>query len=182
MNAVILHQVLVHRDAVHEELYPGHLELGRQVAVNFLEGLGIPCAVVGRDADAEQDNRSAAGLACFDDGSEISARALGGEAAESVVAAELENDDSGLEALNSTVYAAGATLGCLPANAGVDDPMFVPLSLQPRLQQSGPGLVNVYAEAGAQAVAKHQNGGRFRAAGRDRNQKQKKGQQFSHVE
>lgn len=78
--------------------------------------------------------------------------------------------------------AAGAALGRVPANAGVHHPMFVPLFLQPGLQQSGPRLVNVNAVARAQAVAEHQNGWRFRTPRGDDKQKQEKGHKFSHVE
>lgn len=78
--------------------------------------------------------------------------------------------------------AAGAALSRVPANTGVHHLMFVPLSLQSGLQQSGPRLVNVNAEARAQAVTEHQNDWRFRAPRGHGKQKQEKGYQFSHVE
>jgi Tfp pilus assembly protein FimT len=40
--------------------------------------------------------------------------------------------------------------------------MFVPFGLKARLQQSGPGLVNVNAVTRTEAVAQHKDGGTIR--------------------
>ena len=59
--------------------------------------------------------------------------------------------------------------------------MFVPLVFETRLQQSDPGLVNLYAVARTQAIAKNEDGRRvvaFRMSGYQQNQQ---GKNYSHV-
>jgi hypothetical protein len=88
----------------------------------------------------------------------------------------------GGEVLECGPDAFGAAFRRLAADTGVDDPMFVPLSPEPRLQQSGPRLVNVHTVTCAQAVAEHQDSrhvGRMAAGGR---QQSNKDQKSTHVE
>lgn len=93
MNTVVLHQLLVCCDAVHEKLYPRNIEFTREFAKDILERLCIAGTIVSRYADAEKDNRGAAGFAAFDDQLEIASHALRGNPAQAIVAAQFENDD-----------------------------------------------------------------------------------------
>ena len=93
MNAVALHQIFVRCDTVHEKLYPRNIEFTRELAIDILERLCIAGTIVRGYADAEKDNRGAAGFAAFDDKPEIVSHALRGNPAQAVVAAQFENDD-----------------------------------------------------------------------------------------
>ena len=73
------------------------------------------------------------------------------------------------------IDSSGAALGGLTTDTGVDYAMFVTLISEPRLQQSGPGLVNVNTVARAQTVAEDQDSRSIRTVAVDGYQQQEKG-------
>jgi len=161
MNAVVLHQLLVERDAFHEKFDPQNARLISQFPVNIFEGAGVTRPVIGRNTDTEHDNGGAARPGGFDDGLQVGLHSIRGESAQTVVAAEFQDDQLGTEVLESAADPGGTTLRGLTTNTGVNDAMFVPLGLQPGLQQSRPRLVNIYSVAGAQTVTENQHSWRI---------------------
>ena len=77
--------------------------------------------------------------------------------AQAIVGAELEDHDAGLMQLQGAGQPLEAALGGLAADAGVDDLVPVPLSLQSLRKQSDPTLLRPEAVGGAQAVAEHKD-------------------------
>ena len=115
-----------------------------------------------------------------DDLVQIIAHRRGREAAQAIIAAELKNDKSGREHVDSLSNSGCAALSGVTANAGVNHSMFVPLFLQPGLQQSGPGLVNVNTKTGTEAVTKDQDSRRYGRVRLDAQQQQKQGNESTH--
>ncbi len=77
---------------------------------------------------------------------------LEGQAAEAVVAAELDDDDLGM-AREDELDAVEAVLGGVAADAGVDDVVVVALGVEEALEVVGIGLAEVGAVAGGERVA-----------------------------
>jgi len=156
MDAVTLHQFFVHRDSFHEKFDPRHLMRAGHVTEYLLEGIPVARSVVRRDANTEYDDGRARGFARADDFLEVGLHPFRRKSSEAIVAAEFQNDQGGIEGSECRFDTGSPSLSCFAADAGVNHTMFVPLSLQTGLQQSGPGLVNVYAVSRAQAVAEDQ--------------------------
>lgn len=152
MYAITLHQVFVERDTFHEKLDPRNIVLGCQIAEDLLECRAVAPTVVCWNLNSEHHDGRAGCFAFQDDVLKVVLHSIGRNAPKAVVTAELKNDKGRLERLQSLINAGGPTLGCFTANAGVNHTMFVPLLLEPQLQQCGPGLVNVYTVSGTQAI------------------------------
>ena len=93
-----------------------------------------------------------AGFEGADDLVEIGAGVFDAEAAETVVAAELDDDDCRLHG-DDAVEAFDAILGGVAADALVDDPVFVALCVEIGLEVVGVAFAGVGAVAGGEAVA-----------------------------
>lgn len=162
MDAVTLQQLCIERDTLHEKLYPRYFVFGGYLAKDVFERVGVSLTVVRRYANAEQDDGGTGLDAAGNDLVEITLHAARRNATEAIIGAQLKNDQRRIEGAERVFDARCAAFSSFTADAGVNDPMFVPLSFEACLQQCGPGLVNVYAVSCAQAVAKHENGRRFR--------------------
>ena len=66
---------------------------GGEVTEDLLERVDVVGAVVGREGDAGEQNFDAGSIQGGQDLVEVAARLVGGQAAEAVVAAELDDDD-----------------------------------------------------------------------------------------
>jgi len=162
MNAVVLHQFVVQGYAIHKKLDPRDVQFAGQFTVDAFKGVGITGAVVWWNSNAEQDNRSATVSRCFDNGSDVALHDLWRKSAQTIVAAQLQDDEIGAEIFECCIDPGLAALCRFAAYAGVNDPMFVPLGIQSGLQQSRPGSVNIYAVTGTQAVAENYDSRRIR--------------------
>ena len=162
VNAVLLKQFVVHCDTLHEELDPLDAEVLGYLCVNCLEGLSVASAGICRYTDSQQDDGSAGSLGLTDNGPEIFLDTGRRKTTQTIISAEFQYDQVRLERIEGIVNPRRTAFGGLTANAGVHYAMFVPLLCKPVLQQSGPGLVNVYTKSGAQAVAEDQHGRWFR--------------------
>ena len=111
-----------------------------------------------RSANAEQYDRGAGGLAGLDDRLQVYLHSVWRDAAQAVVAAELENNQRRGERVESLRDSRRAALGRLAGDTGVNHAMFVPLALQPCLQQSDPGLVNFHTVTCTKAIAVNEHG------------------------
>ena len=101
-------------------------------------------------------------IRCFDNGSDVALHDLWRKSAQTIVAAQLQDDEIGAEIFERCIDPGLAALCRFAAYAGVNDPMFVPLGIQSGLQQSRPGSVNIYAVTGTQAVAENYDSRRIR--------------------
>jgi len=176
MDAVILHEFVVQRYAVHKKFDPRYVKLVGEFAIDVFECAGIAWAVIRRNTDTQEHDGRATFPGGFDDCLQIAFHYARGEAAQAVVATEFENDEVRFEVTEGRADPGFATFGRFTADAGVNDSIFVPLGLQPGLQQSGPGLVHLYAIAGAQTVAENQHSWRARGLYGGANKEQEKGQ------
>ena len=79
------------------------------------------------------------------------------QAAQAVVAAELEDDDGRMVQLQRTRQASPRAAGGLAADAGIHDAVSVTLRGESLLQQRHPGCIDCDAITGAQAVADDQD-------------------------
>ena len=82
-----------------------------------------------------------------------------------VIGPEFQDNQFRLKSDDCAIDPRGTTGGCFAADAGVHDAMFVPCFLEPLLQQSDPGPVNVNTIARAETVAENQDGRRLGSLG-----------------
>lgn len=144
-------------DAVVEHGHEGDVMFGGGFAVDGVEAVDVVLAVVGWEGDADEEDFDVGGLEGGEDGIEVAAGEVEGQAAQSVVAAELDEDDvrmlgeDGLDA-GYRVFAGGS------AYAGVDDVVVVAMGVEQVLQCGWVGLGDVQAVAGGDAVAEADEG------------------------
>ena len=98
----------------------GYVVLLREQGVCLVELLDVVGAVVGGEGYAGEDDFRSAGFEGAYDLVEVSAGVCDGKAAETVVAAELDDDDGGLEG-EDVIEAFDAVFGGVSADALVDD-------------------------------------------------------------
>ncbi len=135
-------------------------EEGQEVQVIFfcergvhgVEFFDVVGTVVGGEGDAGEGYLGSALLELLDHGGEVGLGLLQGEAAEAVVASELEDDELGV-AGDDALDAVEAVLGGVAADAGVDDVVVVAAGVEELLEDIGVGLAGVGAEAGGEGVA-----------------------------
>src|SRR5210317_2082476 len=97
MNAILLKQFIVHCDTLHEELNPFDTEVLGHLRVNGLEGLGVASAIIRGYADAQQYDGCARSLRPSDNGAEVFLDPGGRKASQTIITAELEDDQIRLE-------------------------------------------------------------------------------------
>ena len=120
--------------------------------VHGVEFCDVVGAVVGGEGDAGEDYFGAGLLELVDDAREVGLGLFEGQAAEAVVAAELDDDDLGM-AGEDEVDAVEAVLGGVAADAGVDDVVVIAVGVEEALEVVGIGLADVGAVAGGERVA-----------------------------
>ena len=180
MDSVLLHQLIVQCYALHKKLDPWHVILCGYFAKNVFKCLGIALSVTWRNADAEQNDVGTGGPATGNNPVKISLDARGWKPPEPVVSAQLKDNKRGFEGLDCGLDTCRTAFSCFSAYAGVDDSMFVPLLLKPRLQQCRPGLVNIYTVTRTQAVAENKYRWYVGGAGRMCEQRNNKDKYSKH--
>ena len=160
VGVIRLHHAGDSIDSLEEEGKEGELVLFRDEGVGVGELADVVGAVVGRKGDAGEGDGGSAPFEPGDDDVEVGAGVGDGEAAEAVVAAELDYDDRGLEG-DDAVDAGDAILGGVAADAGVDDAVLVSGVVEVFLEEVGVALAGVSAEAGGEAVSEADKEGTF---------------------
>ena len=151
VGAVGLHHSIYAVDVLEEEGQERDVVLPGEQGVGLLELLDVVGTVVGGEADAGEGEPDAAGFEAGEDGVEVGARVVDAEAAKAVVAAELDDDESGVEG-DDVVDAVEAVLGGVAADAFVDDAIVLALLVEVFLEEVGVALAGVSAVAGGEAV------------------------------
>jgi len=158
---IFLEKIIVKCDAIHEKLDPLYLELFRNLPEDVFELCGITGAVVGGDSNTQQHDCRAGGFRALDDFLQIGLHARRRKASQTVVAAQFQYDQFRRKIRDRGFNASGTAFCRFATDTGVNDSIFVPLLIEARLQQSAPGLVNIYSITCAEAVAKYQDSWRF---------------------
>ncbi len=136
-----------------EHGHEGGVVLGGEIAEDLLEGVDVIAAVVGRQGDAGQQDLDVSGFERGEDGVEIAARPIRREAAQTVVAAELHDDDVGMQQQHGT-QAGDRVFGGGAAGALVIDFVAVAAGIEIVLQRVRIGLAGSESIARRDAVAK----------------------------
>lgn len=152
VGAVGLHHAVDAVDALKEEGEEGDGIFFGEEGVGGLELLDVVGAVVGGEGDAGEGDLGAGGFEAGEDLVEVGAGIFDAQAAEAVVAAELNDDDGGVEG-EDALDAVEAVLGGVAADALVDDAVFVTGGGQIFLEEVGVALAGVGAEAGGEGIA-----------------------------
>lgn len=164
VGAVVLHHAVDAVDALEEEGEEGDRVFFGEQGVGLLELLDVVGAVVGREADAGEGEAGVAGAESGEDGVEVGAGVFDAEATEAVVAAELDDDESGVEG-DDAVDAVEAVLGGVAADALVDDAVGEVVGVEIFLEIVGVALAGVGAVAGGEGVAEADEEGAFVGGG-----------------
>lgn len=166
MDAVVLHHALDAVDTLEDEGEKGIVVVGGDGFVHGFEVADVVGAVVAGERDTEDDDLGAAGGEAGGELDEVVAGTAQGNAAEAVVAAELEEDDFRRIA-KGVVHAIDAALGGVAADACVDDAVAEAFFVEEFLEDVGIGLACFEAEAGGDAVAEAENDGAIVSDGLD---------------
>lgn len=152
VGAVGLHHAIDAEDALEEEGEEGDVVFMGEQGVGGLELLDVVGAVVGWEGNAGEGDFGAGGFEAGEDLVEVAAGVFDAEAAEAVVAAELDDDDGGVEG-EDAVDAVEAVLGGVAADALVDDVVGEAALVEIFLKEVGVAFAGVGAEAGGEGVA-----------------------------
>jgi hypothetical protein len=147
VGAVALHHSWNSEDVLEEEWEQGYVVFVANDGVGVGELFDVVGAVVGGEGDAGEDYFGAAGFEGLDDVVEVGAGVGDGEAAEAVVAAELDYDDGRVEGEDGA-EALDSVLGGVAADAFVDDAVMIARGVEVGLEIVGIALAGVGAEAG----------------------------------
>jgi hypothetical protein len=162
VGGVFLHVAGDTVDVLEEEGEERHVVLLRECRVDGDELGDVVLAVVGREGDAGEGYLCAGMLEVLDHLGDVGFCLFEGEAAEAVVAAELDDDDAvgvTVDARDDVVEALDAVLGGVAADAGVDDVVVEALGVEEELELVGIGLAGVGAVAGGEGVAEAEDEG-----------------------
>ena len=152
MDSVGLHHA---GDTVHvleDEGQERDVVFGGEDGVGAVELVDVVGAVVGRESDAGEDEFGSGGFEGGEDVVQVGAGALYGEAAKAVVAAELDDDDGGVEGEDGG-EAFDAVFGGVAADALVDDAVVEAAGAEVTLEVVGIALAGVGAVAFGEGVA-----------------------------
>jgi len=152
VGAVGLHHAVDAEDALEEEGEEGDAVFVGEQGVGGLELLDVVGAVVGGEGDAGEGDPGAGGFEAGEDGVEVAAGVFDAEAAEAVVAAELDDDDGGVEG-EDAIDAVETVLGGVAADALIDDVVVEAEGVEVFLEEVGIAFAGVGAEAGGEGVA-----------------------------
>ena len=153
MDAVVLHQLRIFRDAFDEKGKQRQFELLRQAEIVFLERLGVTRPVVRRNPDSREQCAPAVRLDQADHRGEIVANGLDRNAAQAVVAAEFEDHEFRPIFRKHRRQAFEAAGRGFTADAAVDDAERGIFPFDSLGQQLHPALFLAYAIGGAETVA-----------------------------
>ena len=152
VGSVLLHHAIDAVDALEEEGKKGDGVLFREQGVGLLELVDVVGAVVGREGDSGESDLCAAGLEAREEGIEIGSCVLDAQTAEAVVAAELDDDEGGVEG-DDVVDAIEAVFRGVSADALVDDVVAKAASVEVFLEVVGVALAGIGSVAGGEAIA-----------------------------
>ena len=152
MGSVGLHHAIDAEDAFEEKWEQGDIVFLCKQCVGVVELLDVVGAVVGRKRDSGEDHLGSAGFESGDDLVEVGAGVFDAEAAKAIVAAELDDNDGGFLGEDG-VEAFDAVLGCVAADALIDDAVVVTLCIEVGLEEVGVAFAEVGTVAGGEAVA-----------------------------
>jgi hypothetical protein len=152
MDAVVLNGVGHGIDVQIDIGDDGHVVLRGDEGEGLVEVAHVVGAVVGRERDAGEDDFAAGLEQRGDDGVEVATRVGDGQAAQTVVAAEFDKHDGGMQAEDFR-QAIDAIFGGVAADAGVDDAVGVAAEIEVRLKIVGVRLAGIDAVSGGDAVA-----------------------------
>ena len=152
VGAVALHHSGDAVNVFEQEGKHGDAVLLCQQGVGLVELKDVVGAVVGRQRDAGEGYPGAGAPERGDDLVQICAGVCDGQAAQAVVATELDDDDGGMEGENLG-QALDAVLGGVAADALIVDAVVDVEAVEGGLQVVGVALSGIDAGAGGQAVA-----------------------------
>jgi hypothetical protein len=174
VNAIVLNRARYVNEILVEHGNDGGFVLGGKVAEDRVEGTDVVAAVVRRKGDAGDENFDLRVLQGRDDGVEIVPRLLDGQSAQSVVAAEFDDDDIGMERDDRREVGDRIFRGCA-AGAAVQNFIAITVLVELLLKKVGIGLPVRYTVTGRDTVAKtNQNRLRRSAYGNGRHREQKR--------
>ncbi len=128
VGGVVLHVAGDAVDVFEEEGEEAEVVLACEGGVHGVEFFDVVGAVVGGEGDAGEDNLGAGFLELVDHGGEVGLGLFDGEAAETVVAAELDDDDGGVVGYDAG-EAVEAVFGGVAGDAVVEDVVGVVLGV-----------------------------------------------------
>ena len=152
MGSVFLHHAGDSEDALEKKRQQRDAVFFCKQGVGCVEACDVVGAVVGWERDAGEDDGDFAGFEGGYDLIEIGAGVFDAQAAEAVVAAELDDDDGGLQG-DDAIDAVDAVLGGVSADALVDDAVVIASGVERGLQVVGIALADFGAVSFGEAVA-----------------------------
>ena len=165
VGLVALHHSRDSVDALEQEGKHRDAVLAGQQGVGLVELLDVVGAVVGGQGDAGKGDLGAGVLEGGDDLIEVGAGGCDGQAAQAVVAAELDDDDGGMQG-EYLGQALNSVLGGVSADALIVDAVANVEMVQVGLKIIGIALAGIGASAGGQAIAKaDEDGAMIRGVG-----------------
>ena len=145
-------------DLVHEAWHERNFVFPCKFGVDAREDAVVGFTVVRRQADAREQDLHVPRLGGLDDRREALADLREGQAAQSVVAAEFDDQDRRPVFVECGTEAVEPGARGIAADAGVDDPPSGVFAVEALLQQRDPALFLVDTIGGTDAVAEDQNG------------------------
>ena len=139
-------------DVLEQEGKQGNAVLPGEDGVGLVELADVVGAVVGREGDAGEGDLDAGALERGDDEVEVGASVCDGQAAQAVVAAELDEDDGGVQGENAGETLEGV-LGGVAADALVVDAVVDVALVEGGLEVVGVALARAGASSGGERVA-----------------------------
>lgn len=158
VNAIVLNSVGDSVDVRVELGQERNVKFVRCEAEGLIELLDVVGAVVRRESDPGKNDLTTGMKERGDDGIEVALRVRDGQAAETVVAPELYNDDGGMQA-EDFGEAVDAILGGVAADAKVHNSVMVAAVVEAGLEVVGPGAAGFDAVTGGDAVSKTNDDG-----------------------
>ncbi len=152
VGGVVLHVAGDAVDVFEQEGQQADVVLLCERGVHGVESFDVVGAVVGWQRDAGENDLGAACLELRDDAGEVGLGLFDGQAAETIVAAELDDDDLRV-AGDHAGDAVEAVLGGVAGDAVVDDVIAKALGVEVALKVVGVGLAVVGAVACGEGVA-----------------------------
>lgn len=153
VDAVRLHRV---RNVVHvieDEGQQRHIELFCSQHVCLIDGLHVVRPIIGRKRNAGQHDFDSSMLQSRDDLVEVGARGRNRQAAQHVIAAELDHGNRGM-CRNHASHAVYAVLGRVAAYSKIKNTIVIPMRIQNGLQHIWIGVPGGDAVASRKAVSK----------------------------
>lgn len=164
VNAVVLNGAGNVDEVFVDHGNQGDVVLGGQVAEDLFELVDVIGAVVGRQSDACQQDLDVSGFQGGEHLAEIAARLFKRQAAQAIVAAELDDDDFGMQAQDDG-QAGDSIFGGGAAGALVFNFIAVAALIEFFLQVGGVRLAALQAVTGSDAVSKADQDGVGGSAG-----------------